>query len=704
MTALSPQELLQKHNIDYVATKQGKFTTNCPQCSGGYLNVKLENDRVVWYCHNCDEGGSERYEQKQAQSDLGTPAAIYNYTDEQGALLFQALRFEPIGQPKQFRQRKDADQKKWSIKGVRIVPYHLAALIEAVSNDQPIYIVEGEKDVDTCRNHGLAATTNPMGAGKWRKDFNQFLVDADVIVCGDNDQPGRDHVQSVARSLYGTARCIRILDLVTIWPEIEEGEDISDWFKDGGTVAQLRELVGQITPWEPVSESNGFDEAPPWEDGPQQANGHAAPKLIPVTKPFPIDESKIPPRDWIIPGFLMRKQVTVIVAPSGAGKSLLTLQVGLACAANLEWSGWRPRKKFRVMVVNTEDDELEIKRRLVGATTVMENYWRGNGRSFDPAQLSDDYVIADTSNGMIVAQFNARTKTLIRTPALEDMVATIKALEIDLVFVDPFAETFEGDENSNSELKWAGFLWREVARRTNSAICLIHHTKKYASGMAGDVDAARGATALIGIARVVSTIFPMTKKEAEAMLEPNEQESFVHYMRYDDAKTNLSLKSPVAKWFYKETITLNNATDEQPPDQVGALVPWKPKGLMEGITEEMIIRFFEAVDRGIVDSKGNLTGEFYTLDTRKQSESEMSRYVGDLMMEFFKITNIETMTKILKLWIDAKPPRLVEAPKYKSPKTRKDRTRCMSELWVAAQSKNGNSANEQPADDYAPLV
>jgi predicted NUDIX family NTP pyrophosphohydrolase len=54
----SAQELLRRHNIDYIATKSNKFTTSCPHCEGGYLNVKIENDRVAWYCHNCEEAGS----------------------------------------------------------------------------------------------------------------------------------------------------------------------------------------------------------------------------------------------------------------------------------------------------------------------------------------------------------------------------------------------------------------------------------------------------------------------------------------------------------------------------------------------------------------------------------------------------------------------------------------------------------------------
>ena len=137
------QELLAKHNIAYVATKKSNYATNCPNCSGGYLNVKIQRDGVAWFCHQCQEGGRESFEQTSTKGsgELGPIKATHDYTDEASKLLFQVLRFEPIGQPKQFRQRTGPDQEKWSIKGVRIVPFRLPELIEDVAHDHTIFIV-----------------------------------------------------------------------------------------------------------------------------------------------------------------------------------------------------------------------------------------------------------------------------------------------------------------------------------------------------------------------------------------------------------------------------------------------------------------------------------------------------------------------------------------------------------------------------------
>ena len=37
------------------------------------------------------------------------------------------------------------------------------------------------------------------------------------------------------------------------------------------------------------------------------------------------------------------------------------------------------------------------------------------------------------------------------------------------------------------------------------------------------------------------------------------------------------------KWFFKKTVTLDNATETVAGDDVGVLTPWKPPGLMDNV-------------------------------------------------------------------------------------------------------------------------
>ena len=64
-------------------------------------------------------------------------------------------------------------------------------------------MVEGEKDVHKAWDMDLAATCNPMGAGKWEDAYSESLRDKNITIIPDNDEPGCKHAEQVARSLSG---------------------------------------------------------------------------------------------------------------------------------------------------------------------------------------------------------------------------------------------------------------------------------------------------------------------------------------------------------------------------------------------------------------------------------------------------------------------------------------------------------------------
>ncbi len=124
---------------------------------------------------------------------------VYDYTDEDGNLLFQTVRYVP----KDFRQRRPdgAGEWIWNLNAIRLVLYRLPEVMKATH----VVILEGEKDVEAAYHLGLppgyAATTAPMGAGKWRADYSESLRGKTVIICPDQDEPGQRHGQQVAHAL-----------------------------------------------------------------------------------------------------------------------------------------------------------------------------------------------------------------------------------------------------------------------------------------------------------------------------------------------------------------------------------------------------------------------------------------------------------------------------------------------------------------------
>jgi hypothetical protein len=184
--------------------------------------------------------------------------ATYPYRDEDGALLYEVVRYEP----KSFSQRRPNGNGGYvnNIDGVRRVPYRLPEVIDAVAQDKPVFTTEGEKDADAVTKLGAMATTNAGGVGKWRHEYNEFLRGADVILLPHNDEKGREHMHAVATSLAGVAARIRVLDIANHWAECPAKGDISNWIAAGGTAKALWDLVDAAPEWTPSF--GAFDSAP----------------------------------------------------------------------------------------------------------------------------------------------------------------------------------------------------------------------------------------------------------------------------------------------------------------------------------------------------------------------------------------------------------------------------------------------------------
>lgn len=164
----------------------------------------------------------------------GRRIKTYDYRDENGVLLYQAVRSEP----KRFYQRRpDGDGWANNLNGTRRVLYRLPELLQA-DRSFPVFIVEGEKDVDRLREIGVTATCNPQGAGKWKGEYGKFLTGLKCVILPDNDDPGEQHAATVAKSLLPHAESVNILRL----PDLPDKGDVSDWIARGNTSEDLYAL------------------------------------------------------------------------------------------------------------------------------------------------------------------------------------------------------------------------------------------------------------------------------------------------------------------------------------------------------------------------------------------------------------------------------------------------------------------------------
>ncbi|WP_067936864.1 phage/plasmid primase, P4 family [Alicyclobacillus kakegawensis] len=247
-------------------------STRCPFHDDHDPSFSVNVEKGVWYCHaGCGTGTL-----KQLSELLGTepPPPVdfldsmdgpnptrprlktkkheieYVYTDADGNPILLVAR-DGHGRGKRFCQYHFEDGRWWVGKGTaRLVPYRLPNVISAVAQGQPVFVVEGEKDADTLGEHGLTATTAPMGAGKWPQDetFNTFFAGADIIILPDNDEPGRKHAEQVAHILSQVAKQIRLVNL----PDLPPKGYVTDWLEAGHSVDDLLDIIRQAPDWQPT--------------------------------------------------------------------------------------------------------------------------------------------------------------------------------------------------------------------------------------------------------------------------------------------------------------------------------------------------------------------------------------------------------------------------------------------------------------------
>ena len=132
---------------------------------------------------------------------------VYHYHDADGDLVLDVVRTRTgTAALRATRPRRPPGQRQrnwsWSVKHIPdhdCLLYRLPGL--RASGDATVWITEGEKDADRLHDEGLIATTNIGGAGKWRDEYAEEFRGKHCVVLQDNDQAGRDHAATVARSL-----------------------------------------------------------------------------------------------------------------------------------------------------------------------------------------------------------------------------------------------------------------------------------------------------------------------------------------------------------------------------------------------------------------------------------------------------------------------------------------------------------------------
>ena len=111
-----------------------------------------------------------------------------------------------------------------------------------------VFVVEGEKDVETFKQYGIPAVCSGFGsnAKSWKDSYNALFAGKRVFICPDNDEVGYKFAEAVRENIASTAKSAQVLDLLAVYPQLGEHGDISDVHaaagKDG-MIALLKKAI-----------------------------------------------------------------------------------------------------------------------------------------------------------------------------------------------------------------------------------------------------------------------------------------------------------------------------------------------------------------------------------------------------------------------------------------------------------------------------
>lgn len=235
----------------------GQHTAQCPahEDRNPSLSVREQDGKVLLNCHvGCSTDQIlealaltmgdlfDRPAENGDQTLRRHIAATYDYTDADGEVLFQKIRYFP----KDFRVRRPDGRGDWAwgIGDADRVLYRLPDVRDAIRTGRTIYVVEGEKSADRLADAGIVASCNFDGAAKeghrakWRPAYGDALRGAHAVVVVDNDEPGYAHGRAIVADLTGKAASVRVVrGLVT-----RKGADLDDHLDAGHSLDELVEV------------------------------------------------------------------------------------------------------------------------------------------------------------------------------------------------------------------------------------------------------------------------------------------------------------------------------------------------------------------------------------------------------------------------------------------------------------------------------
>lgn len=261
-----------------------------------------------------------------------TITAIYEYFDADGTLSYENVRYHPKG----FTQRRPDGNGGYiyNLQGVTRIPYRLPEIIQATKTpDAEIWLCEGEKDAESVRSLGFAASSFKT----WTDDFNQYVKSAHVVLFSDHDTAGQKQAADAANILSGNCLSVKVIGLFDGEPlPKKNGKDISDYIQDAlangkdniGIAERLCQIVEGAEVWT-ATQTTGQTVL----QSDNLFTLRAANEWIMDAKTRPIPKT-------LFGEFWFENELCILFADTGKGKSILAVQIGESIASGQAIKGF----------------------------------------------------------------------------------------------------------------------------------------------------------------------------------------------------------------------------------------------------------------------------------------------------------------------------------------------------------------------------
>ena len=419
--------------------------------------------------------------------------AVYPYCDEDGAILYERVRYEP----KEFRFRRPKPGGGYinDLRGVRRVLYRLPEVVAAKQMNRLIILVEGEKDADALVKLGYVATTCGS-AEDWRPEFAKVLAGGRLLIIPDNDAAGyalmnkamEGHRPSTPHLCFASVAVFGLTDMPA-------GSDISDWLererKQGRSDDEIREKLEDmfrlwaVSRWGAEEELKQLQDSGELEEIMREAKAQAAAEAQSEDAPRPkliVQEAgdiKPEPVEWVWPGKIPLGTVTLLDGEPGVGKSTLMAALAAHVTTGKPFPDGAPCEPGGVLILGAEDQAGVLRARL-------------------------DAAGAEGGRWAIVSHVEAGSSGWpFRYPEdLRHLREEVQSRGVRLVWVDALNNILPAktDTNSDAAMRRALAPLNEFARENGVAVVAIRHICKETRRA---IYAGLGSVAYVGVARSV---------------------------------------------------------------------------------------------------------------------------------------------------------------------------------------------------------